>query len=77
LNRNSLPFYPNGPRYTSGLRIGAAEATTLGMGCAEMEELGAIIALVLKGVSPAPPITQASYLLILARYVRCSCRCLS
>jgi glycine hydroxymethyltransferase len=54
LNRNSLPFDPNGPWYTSGLRIGAAAATTLGMGTAEMEELGAVIALVLKGVSPAP-----------------------
>jgi glycine hydroxymethyltransferase len=54
LNRNSLPFDPNGPWYTSGLRIGTAAATTLGMGEAEMEELGAIIALVLKGTSQAP-----------------------
>jgi glycine hydroxymethyltransferase len=49
LNRNSLPFDPNGPWYTSGLRIGTAAATTLGMGGAEMEEIAAIIALVLKG----------------------------
>jgi glycine hydroxymethyltransferase len=48
LNRNSLPFDPNGPWYTSGLRIGTAAVTTLGMGRAEMEELGDIIALVLK-----------------------------
>jgi glycine hydroxymethyltransferase len=54
LNRNSLPFDPNGPWYTSGLRIGTAAATTLGMGQAEMEEIGALIALVLKGVSQAP-----------------------
>jgi glycine hydroxymethyltransferase len=53
LNRNSLPFDPNGPWYTSGLRIGTAAATSLGMGTAEMEELGAIIALILKGTSPA------------------------
>ena len=52
LNRNSLPFDPNGPWYTSGLRIGAAAATTLGMGPAEMEALGAIIALVLTRTSP-------------------------
>jgi glycine hydroxymethyltransferase len=53
LNRNSLPFDPNGPWYTSGLRIGTAAATTLGMGKAEMEELGEVIALVLKGTSQA------------------------
>ncbi|MDR1238851.1 MAG: glycine hydroxymethyltransferase [Treponema sp.] len=54
VNRNSLPFDPNGPWYTSGLRIGTAAATTLGMGPAEMEEIGAVISLVLKGTSPAP-----------------------
>jgi glycine hydroxymethyltransferase len=54
LNRNSLPFDPNGPWYTSGLRIGAAAATTLGMGKAEMEELGAVIGLVLKNTVPVP-----------------------
>jgi glycine hydroxymethyltransferase len=54
LNRNSLPFDPNGPWYTSGLRIGTAALTTLGMGKPEMEELGAVIALVLKNTRPAP-----------------------
>lgn len=53
LNRNSLPFDPNGPWYTSGLRIGTAATTTLGMGKADMEELGAVISLVLKNTSPA------------------------
>jgi glycine hydroxymethyltransferase len=53
LNRNILPRDPNGPWYTSGLRVGTAAATTLGMGKAEMDELGAIIALVLKNTSPA------------------------
>jgi len=54
LNRNSLPFDPNGPWYTAGLRVGTAAVTTLGMGKAEMEEIGSIIALVLKGTSQAP-----------------------
>jgi glycine hydroxymethyltransferase len=40
LNRNSLPFDPNGPWYTAGLRVGTAAVTTLGMGMAEMEEIG-------------------------------------
>jgi len=54
LNRNSLPFDPNGPWYTSGLRLGTAATTSLGMGKAEMEEIGSIIALVLKGTSQTP-----------------------
>jgi glycine hydroxymethyltransferase len=54
LNRNSLPFDPNGPWYTSGLRIGTAATTTLGMGVKEMAELGSIIALVLKNTKPTP-----------------------
>jgi glycine hydroxymethyltransferase len=53
LNRNSLPFDPNGPWYTSGLRIGTAAVTTLGMGAAEMEEIGGIIALTLKNTTQA------------------------
>lgn len=52
LNRNSLPYDPNGPWYTSGLRIGTAAVTTLGMGKAEMEELGALITLVLQHTKP-------------------------
>ena len=54
LNRNSLPFDPNGPWYTSGLRVGTAAMTTLGMGKAEMEEISSIITLVLKGTVQAP-----------------------
>jgi glycine hydroxymethyltransferase len=48
LNRNSLPFDPNGPWYTSGLRIGTPAVTTLGMGVQEMKEIAGIIGLVLK-----------------------------
>jgi glycine hydroxymethyltransferase len=53
LNRNSLPRDPNGPWYTSGIRIGTAAVTTLGMGEAEMTELGALIAAVIKGTTQA------------------------
>ena len=52
LNRNALPFDPNGPWYTSGLRIGTPAVTTLGMGEDEMKEIAAIIALVLKNAKP-------------------------
>jgi glycine hydroxymethyltransferase len=53
LNRNSLPFDPNGPWYTSGLRIGTAAVTSLGMGPAEMGELGAVISLALRSTGAA------------------------
>ncbi|MCF0237266.1 MAG: glycine hydroxymethyltransferase [Sphaerochaetaceae bacterium] len=53
LNRNSLPYDPNGPWYTSGLRIGTPAVTTLGMGEEEMKEIASIIALVLKNTRPA------------------------
>lgn len=51
LNRNALPFDPNGPWYTSGLRIGTPAVTTLGMGAAEMKEIASIIKLVLGSTS--------------------------
>jgi glycine hydroxymethyltransferase len=53
VNRNSLPNDPNGPWYTAGLRIGTAAVTSLGMGKAELEEIGELISLVLKNTSPA------------------------
>jgi glycine hydroxymethyltransferase len=53
LNRNPIPFDPNGPWYTSGLRFGTAAVTTLGMGQAEMDEIATVVALVLKNVKPA------------------------
>ncbi len=52
LNRNSLPYDPNGPWYTSGLRLGTPAATSLGMGAAEMREIAAIMRLVLTHTSP-------------------------
>jgi len=53
LNYNSLPFDPNGPMITSGLRIGTPAVTTLGMGAPEMAEIADIIALVLDAAKPA------------------------
>lgn len=53
LNRNALPFDANGPWYTSGLRIGTAAVTTLGMGKKQMEEIASIITLVLENSKPA------------------------
>ncbi len=52
LNRNSLPFDPNGAWWTSGIRIGTPATTTLGMGKAEMAEIASIIDTALKGTKP-------------------------
>lgn len=52
LNRNALPFDPNGPWYTSGLRVGTPAVTTLGMGPEHMKEIASIIALVLRNTKP-------------------------
>jgi glycine hydroxymethyltransferase len=52
LNRNSLPDDPNGPWYTSGLRIGTPAATTRGMGREEMREIASIAKLVLAATKP-------------------------
>ncbi len=47
LNRNTIPFDPNGAWYTSGLRLGTPAVTTLGMGASEMREIAAIMHLTL------------------------------
>jgi glycine hydroxymethyltransferase len=52
LNRNSLPDDPNGPWYTSGLRLGTPATTTLGMGSREMVEMASIIQEVLSRTKP-------------------------
>ncbi len=52
LNRNSLPYDPNGPWYTSGLRIGTPAATTLGMSSVHMKEIAAILKLILGNTTP-------------------------
>ena len=51
LNRNSLPFDPNGAWYTSGLRIGTPALTSLGMGPAEMVEIAEVIYEILNSTS--------------------------
>ncbi len=52
VNRNMVPFDPNGAWYTSGIRLGTAALTTLTMGPTEMDEVADLIALVLKNTRP-------------------------
>ena len=43
-NKNTVPFDPQSPFVTSGLRLGSPAMTTRGMGCAEFREIANIIA---------------------------------
>jgi glycine hydroxymethyltransferase len=51
-NRNALPNDPKGPWYTSGIRLGTAALTTLGMKETEMKIVGKCIASILKSALP-------------------------
>lgn len=48
VNRNAIPFDVNGPWYASGIRMGTAALTTLGMGPEEMREIASILVDLLK-----------------------------
>ena len=53
VNKNAIPFDPENPFTTSGIRLGSPAVTTRGMGKPEMEEIGDIIYQVL--VAPDVP----------------------
>jgi glycine hydroxymethyltransferase len=48
VNKNTIPYDPQGPFVTSGIRLGTAAVTTRGFGLEEMDEIASIIALTLK-----------------------------
>lgn len=59
VNRNTIPFDKNGPWYTSGVRIGSAAMTTLGMKEVEMKQIALLMIQILKGAkSQIDPKTQ-------------------
>jgi glycine hydroxymethyltransferase len=50
-NKNAIPFDPEKPAITSGIRLGTPAATTRGFGPAEFREVGLMIAEVLDGLA--------------------------
>lgn len=48
VNKNTIPYDPESPFVTSGVRIGTAAVTSRGFGKAEMEEIASIISFTLK-----------------------------
>jgi glycine hydroxymethyltransferase len=50
-NKNAIPFDPQKPAITSGIRLGSPAATTRGFGVAEFHEIGLMIGDVLDGLA--------------------------
>ena len=50
-NKNAIPFDPEKPAITSGIRLGSPAATTRGFGVAEFREIGLMIDEVLEGLA--------------------------
>ena len=48
LNKNSIPYDPEKPAISSGIRVGTAATTTQGMGAGEMRQIASLIARAIK-----------------------------
>jgi len=63
-NKNGIPFDPETPFVTSGLRLGTPAATTRGFGVAEFKQVGMLISEVLNGIAQSQdgkaPLVEAS-----------------
>jgi glycine hydroxymethyltransferase len=53
-NKNGIPFDPEKPMITSGVRLGSPAGTTRGFGIAEFEQIGELISQVLDGLAANP-----------------------
>jgi glycine hydroxymethyltransferase len=54
-NKNGIPFDPQPPTVTSGIRLGSPAGTTRGFGEAEFREVGEMIVEVLDGLDAGGP----------------------
>jgi glycine hydroxymethyltransferase len=53
VNKNGIPFDPEKPMVTSGIRLGTPASTTRGFGVAEFKQVGEMMAEVLSAVAQA------------------------
>ena len=58
-NKNTIPFDPESPFVTSGVRIGTAAVTTRGFGIEEMDEIAAIMKLTLDNLGNEEKLDEA------------------
>ncbi|MBN34223.1 MAG: serine hydroxymethyltransferase [Rhodospirillaceae bacterium] len=59
-NKNSIPFDPEKPMVTSGIRLGTPAGTTRGFGVAEFRQVGELIVEVLDGLAANPDDNSAT-----------------
>lgn len=60
VNKNTIPFDPESPFVTSGIRIGTAAVTSRGFAKNDMEEIASIIAFTLKNAEDEEKLAEAS-----------------
>lgn len=59
VNKNTIPYDPESPFVTSGIRIGTAAVTSRGFGLEDMDEIAAIMGLTLKNVDNEEKLAEA------------------
>ena len=72
-NKNAIPFDPEKPAITSGVRLGTPAGTTRGFGVAEFQAIGAMIGEVLDGLAASNDGTNAVVEAVVGARVKALC----